>query len=191
MRTPFSAAPSSSALAAAALAAALAGSLPATAQTTQRQVAPGQAAPAQQGTRVGVLQCDVSAGIGLIITSSRELNCRFTDRQGRSERYVGAIRRYGLDVGASSRGVMSWAVFAPARVTRGALQGEYVGATAGASVGVGGAVNVLVGGSQDSISLQPVSVEANRGLNFALGVGDLTLVAAAEPARARRASAER
>jgi hypothetical protein len=40
-------------------------------------------------------------------------------------------------------------------------------------VGVG--ANVLVGGSNQSISLQPVSVEAKTGINFSLAGAALTI----------------
>ncbi|WP_163413701.1 DUF992 domain-containing protein, partial [Escherichia coli] len=54
-------------------------------------------ASAQERVRVGVLSCDVSAGIGMIVTSQRGISCRFRpDRRGRQEVYVGRISRYGL-----------------------------------------------------------------------------------------------
>jgi hypothetical protein len=57
----------------------------------------------------------------------------------------------------------------------GALSGNYVGATASATAGVGVGANVLVGGSGNSIALQPVSIEGNTGLNVAAGIGAITL----------------
>jgi hypothetical protein len=67
-------------------------------------------------------------------------------------------------------------VFAPTRnLASGALAGSYAGATATAAVGVGVGANVLIGGSNRSISLQPLSIEGNRGLNVAAGIGAITL----------------
>jgi hypothetical protein len=41
-------------------------------------------------TKVGTLTCDISGGIGLIITSKKELTCMFTPSQpGPKEVYVG------------------------------------------------------------------------------------------------------
>ena len=57
----------------------------------------------------------------------------------------------------------------------GALAGTYVGATASAAVGAGVGANVFVGGSNKSISLQPVSLEGGVGLNVAGGIAALTL----------------
>ncbi|AWM86312.1 DUF992 domain-containing protein [Microvirga sp. 17 mud 1-3] len=132
-------------------------------------------AQAQSRVRAGVLTCNVSGGIGLILTSQKSTACTFRPRRGPAEHYVGVIRKFGLDVGATGRGVITWAVFAQGRPVRGSLAGSYVGATAEATVGAGLGANVLVGGSNRSIALQPVSVSGQTGLNFALGVGDLEL----------------
>jgi hypothetical protein len=59
--------------------------------------------------------------------------------------------------------------------TFGALAGEYGGASAEATVGAGLGANVLVGGSDRTVSLQPVSVQGQAGLNLAVGVSGLTL----------------
>lgn len=145
------------------------------------QMAQAQA-PSRGVTQVGVLRCDVSAGIGVIIGSTRQLACVFQPRRGPLERYRGTIRHTGLDIGATTRGVMLWGVLAPSRVPRFALAGRYVGASAEATLGVGVGANALVGGSNQTITLQPVSVQAQLGVNIALGVGEVTLV----PARAVR-----
>ncbi|HZB38208.1 MAG TPA: DUF992 domain-containing protein [Beijerinckiaceae bacterium] len=135
-----------------------------------------------QNVQVGVLQCDVSGGVGLIIASQKELICNFRNSRGEYEVYTGAIRKFGLDVGATVGGQMVWSVFAPSgAVSRGALAGVYVGATAEATVGAGVGANVLVGGSDRSIALQPLSVQGQAGLNVAVGVADLILVAAPPP----------
>ncbi len=132
---------------------------------------------AQSAVKVGTLRCNVSAGLGLVITSSRDMNCTFRPSRGRREAYRGTIRRFGLDIGATSRGVLVWGVVAETRrPVRGALAGDYVGATAEATAGVGLGVNALVGGSGRTYSLQPISVEGQLGLNLAAGVAQLTLV---------------
>jgi hypothetical protein len=59
---------------------------------------------------------------------------------------------------------------------RGALAGEYVGASGNVAVVVGGGANVLVGGSNRSIALQPLSVEGQTGINIAVGIAGLSLV---------------
>lgn len=131
-----------------------------------------QAAP----TKVGALNCDISAGIGLIIASKKQVTCLFTPSNGGpKEVYVGSINKFGLDIGATSGGQMVWAVYAPTSMKVGALNGSYVGATAEATVGAGLGANALIGGSDRTISLQPVSVQGQTGLNLAAGVADLKL----------------
>jgi hypothetical protein len=129
-----------------------------------------------EGIRVGVLSCQVSGGAGFVIGSSKDLRCRFESASGRRERYVGTIDKFGLDIGVTGPAYLSWAVFAPTNdVGRGALAGNYVGASAEATIGIGGGANLLVGGSQDTISLQPLSVQGQTGVNAALAVSGLAL----------------
>jgi hypothetical protein len=154
------------AIAAIAVATALAAPLPASAQANR--------------IKVGTLTCDISAGIGLIITSKKNLNCIFTPSQpGAREVYTGSITKFGLDLGATSGGEMIWAVYAPTNRKFGALAGEYGGASAEATVGAGVGANVLVGGSDRTVTLQPLSVQGQTGLNLAVGVAGLAL----QPAR--------
>jgi hypothetical protein len=127
-------------------------------------------------TKVGTLSCDISGGIGLIITSKKDLTCMFTPSQpGPREVYVGSITKFGLDLGATAGGEMVWAVYAPSTRKFGALAGNYGGATAEATVGAGLGANVLVGGSDRIVALQPVSVQGQAGLNVAAGVAELRL----------------
>ncbi len=131
-------------------------------------------APAR--TKIGTLTCDISGGIGLIIASKKDVTCMFTPAQpGPREVYVGSITKFGVDIGATSGGEMIWAVFAPTNRRIGALAGNYGGASAEATVGAGVGANVLVGGSNRTVSLQPVSVQGQAGLNLAVGVAGLDL----------------
>src|SRR3712207_3534095 len=83
-------------------------------------------AEAQSRVRAGVLSCSVSGGVGLIVTSQKTTLCTFNPRRGRSERYVGVIRRFGLDVGVTQRGILTWAVFSEGSIAPGSLAGSYV-----------------------------------------------------------------
>lgn len=127
-------------------------------------------------TQVGTLTCDISGGIGMIIASKKDVNCIFTPASpGPREVYVGHISKFGLDLGGTTGGRMVWAVFAPTSENYGALSGTYVGATAEATFGGGLGANVLLGGSNRTIALQPLSVQGQTGLNVAAGVAGLTL----------------
>jgi hypothetical protein len=134
-------------------------------------------APAQaQAVKAGALTCNVAGGFGFIFGSSKAVNCTFSPNGGPPQHYVGAINKFGVDIGYVQSAVMIWAVLAPTtNPGPGSLAGTYAGATASATVGVGVGANVLVGGSGNSISLQPLSIEGNTGLNVAGGVAQLTL----------------
>jgi hypothetical protein len=135
-------------------------------------------ASAQTGVKVGNLTCNVSSGWGFVFGSSRALNCTFAG-PGRYEYYVGTISKFGVDIGYTQGGVMIWTVVAPtAQLAPGSLAGSYAGGTASATVGVGVGANALVGGSNNTVALQPLSIEGNTGLNVAAGVGALTLAPA-------------
>jgi hypothetical protein len=133
-------------------------------------------AQAQNSVKVGTLVCDVSGGIGMIIGSQKSVQCLFNPNMpGPPEAYAGTISKLGLDIGATSAGQMVWAVYAPTSRNYGALAGTYAGATAEATVAVGLGANVLVGGSNRTVALQPLSVTGQTGLNLAAGVAQLEL----------------
>jgi hypothetical protein len=131
---------------------------------------------AQGGARIGTLTCSVAGGWGFVFGSSKAIRCTLAPGGGRPEHYAGSINKFGVDIGYTQGGVLVWGVFAPtANLAPGALSGNYVGATGSATVGVGAGANVLVGGSNRTISLQPVSIEGNTGLNVAAGIGAMSL----------------
>lgn len=132
---------------------------------------------AQTMSKAGMLTCRTGVSVGLIVGSHQKMQCRFTpDNGGPPEFYSGTINRLGLDVGITAGGVMGWAVLAGVTgVPHGALRGKYIGASGDIALGIGAGANVLVGGSHKTISLQPVSLEGQVGVNLALGVAGLTL----------------
>jgi hypothetical protein len=131
-----------------------------------------QAEPA----RVGGLTCDAAPRVGLVVGSLQQVRCVFTSNAAGRCNYSGSIGRVGLDVGVTGGGRILWAVFAPtSHVGCGSLRGSYAGVSGSASLGVGLGANVLIGGSHRTISLQPLSVEGQIGVNLALGVSRLTL----------------
>jgi hypothetical protein len=117
-----------------------------------------QITPAEH-LQAGTLTCDISGGIGLLIGSQKALNCSFVPTlPGPPEFYSGVINRLGLDLGGTRSGVMVWSVYAPTTRAAGSLAGIYAGASAEVTVGAGVGANILVGGSNRTIELQPVSV---------------------------------
>jgi len=131
-------------------------------------------------TSAGTLTCQMAPSIGLIFGSRQRMACRFAPNGPYPpEAYVGVMGTIGLDVGITAGGVLAWGVLAPtAGPMRGKLAGTYVGASGAVGVGVGVGANLLFGGSNRSIALQPLSVEGSVGINLSLGVSSLTLALA-------------
>jgi hypothetical protein len=142
-------------------------------------VTPTSVAFAAEGKhiKVGVLTCAAGPKLGLLITSKQKINCSFQPNSNEAEHYHGVIREFGLDIGATAASVIIWAVFAQqSDYAPGSLAGTYVGLSAEETVVLGLGANVLVGGSEKSLALQPLSVQGQAGLNLAIGVSRLELV---------------
>jgi hypothetical protein len=126
--------------------------------------------------QVGTLTCSISAGVGVVIGSQRNVNCVFRGKPGEpEENYTGTMTRIGLDIGVTAGGVIIWTVFADTNRYAGMLTGTYGGATAEVSIAAGLGANVLVGGSNRTVALQPLSVQGQVGLDVAGGIGALEL----------------
>ena len=69
---------------------------------------------AQSSIKVGTLTCDVSAGIGLLISQQQMMTCTFDPASGGPpDNYTGRIDKFGLALGAVQEGTMVWGVLAP------------------------------------------------------------------------------
>ena len=143
----------------------------------------GHPADAESSVNVGALSCHVSGGVGFIFGSSKSLDCVFKHANGETERYHGEINKYGVDIGFTTESRIIWAVFAPGEVATGSLAGHYGGVTGEAEIGLGLGANVLLGGSNRTVALQPISVTGQTGINIAAGVADLQLRPAGGPRR--------
>ena len=144
----------------------------------------GASAPAMQasaegdhdaGVKVGTLSCHVKSGWGFVFGSSHEVRCIYAGAN-HEEHYEGRISKFGVDIGYQKSGVILWEVVAPNNhPAPGALAGHYGGVTASAAVGLGVGANALIGGSDRTFALQPLSVQGMTGLNIAAGIGEMTL----------------
>ena len=152
----------------------------------------GASAQAPQRVQVCVLECRSGtsaahwstvapasrggASVGFIVGSVTHLGCVLRADGMPEDRYVATIRKVGLDLGITQESALAWGVFAPvARLGPGDLSGDYVGAQGSATLGVGVGGNVLVGGSNNSIALQPLSVQGQVGVAIAAGLESLEL----------------
>jgi hypothetical protein len=131
------------------------------------------AAPAQSasGVKISVLSCDIDKGFSCFGSSA--VDCTINRPATEAENYQGS-GAFGVDV--AYRGAkLVWAVFAPGKVNAGGLEGFYGGAGAEATAIIGPGANVLLGGFDHSISLQPISLQGQAGLNVAAGLASLKL----------------
>ena len=129
-----------------------------------------------QRVQVGILECRGAASMGFVVGSVTNLGCVLRADGMPEDRYVATIRKVGLDLGITQETALAWGVYAPvARLGPGDLSGDYVGAQGSASVGVWLGGNVLVGGSANSIALQPLSLQGQVGLSIAAGLESLEL----------------
>lgn len=138
------------------------------------------AAQSPAKVQVGVLACRVAPSIGFVLGSLREMRCELRSAPAQPYEvkaiYKGTVARFGIDLGVIGADRLAWGVFAPTTtVAPGDLSGNYVGVSADAAWAIGGGVNVLVGGSADTIALQPLSVEGMGGADIAAGIADMTL----------------
>ncbi|MFM1815500.1 MAG: hypothetical protein RLZ98_2195 [Pseudomonadota bacterium] len=132
---------------------------------------------AQTKVRAGTLTCTGGEGVGLILGSKKTYRCRYKPAgSGQPQSYDATVTKLGLDIGVTGKTTMVWTVLATTtNVNRGMLAGNYAGAAADAALGIGGGAKVLVGGSNDSVVLQPVSVQGQTGINLAVGIAGMTL----------------
>lgn len=126
---------------------------------------------------VGTLTCKGGPSVGLIVGSTQNMICDFMPEGSRRGRqYQATITKVGIDIGFKNDTTIVWAVLGTTDVRRGALLvGDYGGVSAEASVALGVGANALLGGSNKSVVLQPLSVQGQTGLNLAVGVTGLTL----------------
>lgn len=130
------------------------------------------------GYQIGTLRCEIAGGTGYVVGSRREATCEYRPVAGRNavDLYMGRFDKAGVDIGTTGPSVMAWAVFAHSRdLGPGDLAGKYRGAAASISALIGGGANVLIGGSDVTVSLQPLSFEGQTGLSVAAGYASLRL----------------
>ena len=144
--------------------------------TLASSIGGAQAQQQMQRVQVGVLECRGGASVGFIVGSVTNLGCVLRATGQPDDFYVATIRKVGLDLGITQESALAWGVFAPVnRLGPGDLSGNYAGAQGSATLGVGVGGNVLVGGSNNSIALQPLSVQGQVGVAVAAGLESLEL----------------
>lgn len=135
------------------------------------------AAGAQSGAEVGTLTCKLTGITNVVVYTSQEFDCSFNPSNGTAETYTGKISKIGIDLSIKNDITLVWAVVAPTNVSlqAGSLAGTYVGASADVAVVKGAGGKILVGGGENSFSLQPLSVTGIDGSGVAVGIESFTL----------------
>jgi hypothetical protein len=127
-------------------------------------------------SKIGVLTCISGPKIGLILGSTVKLKCGFVNFRNETENYTARMSRIGLDLGITAGTAIIWAVLAVQQeYTPGSLAGTYLGVSAEQTAIIGAGVNILVGGSSKSFTLQPFSGQGQVGLSIAAGLAKFTL----------------
>ena len=139
------------------------------ADTNENNVADTVTAP--EKVELGTLTCRLAATENLFVYARESFACTF-EGDDRTTAYSGRITKVGANLQLKNNQTLRWLVLAPARYDRpGALEGGYLGASGEASVGVGAGAKLLVGGSDEAITLQPLSVSTTTdavGLSLTL-----------------------
>ena len=138
------------------------------------------ASPASAAVQTGVLTCNVAGGIGAVVASQKSVSCAFKPafRRAPVEFYTGSITRVGLDLSASTAGVLTYNVVSAAdSAAPFSLAGSYTGPGLGLTLGNGIGVDALVGGNGNQVQLQPIAVSTSTGLGINAGIGSLNLTA--------------
>ncbi len=127
--------------------------------------------------QAGTLVCELREKTNLILYSKRTFDCRFDPAGSRAiESYGGEITNIGADLEVTKTEQIVWLVFAPsADMPAGALAGSYVGGGASVAVGVGLGARAMIGGLNNSFTLQPLSMSGSTGFSASAGILGLTL----------------
>lgn len=127
---------------------------------------------ADNGTQIGVLTCKMDGIDNYVVYTKEEFACVYKPNTGEPQTYRGVIKQVGVNLSITKDNTMIWGVFAPVAdmASTDALKGTYVGGTTQVEIGGGVAANVLVGGSGQTISFQPISVNGMTGFGAALDI---------------------
>ena len=135
-------------------------------------------AAALAGEQVGVLECHLSGNGIAVLIENQALDCVYEDEiaGGKPQHYIGKLTKVGANIGVNGPGDLVWGVVAETNeLAPGALAGDYAGPEASLRVGVGAGGAILVGGSNNTVSLQPFNVEGGEGLGLSAGAENVSL----------------
>jgi hypothetical protein len=139
----------------------------------------GSALAAEDGKlELGYLECELTRDTGNVLVSEQSYSCLFEPADGDrpAEVYTATSDKVGIDLSKTETETVRWAVLAAGYPEQfGALAGDYGGVSADVSLGVGAGAKVLVGGFEDTITLQPLSVSTQEGYGLSLAIESLDM----------------
>lgn len=126
---------------------------------------------------IGTLTCELTDVTNVIIYKNEDFACIFEPDSGPAETYTGEIDNIGINLEVKQDMTIVWGVIAPTDniYQPGLLRGTYVGAGAEVALGAGMGAKVLVGGGEDSFTLQPISVSGIVGGGASVGIESFEL----------------
>lgn len=127
---------------------------------------------ADAGVEIGVLTCKLQDVDNNIVYTKETFSCEFAPKEQDIVTYSGVIQSVGVDLQVKKDTTLVWGVIAPTEWDgqQGALRGTYVGGSAEVSLVGGVGAKVLVGGFEDSFTLQPISVSGIVGGGASVGI---------------------
>ena len=122
--------------------------------------------------QAGILNCAIGPSVGFIVATPAKMTCTFYPAdQKPAEHYAGVVMKAGLGAGIAAGTALSWAVFDMQNgYTSHGLAGTYAGPSGEAALGLGVGVNVLFGGSKESLVLTPISVQGSVAAGGGVGI---------------------
>lgn len=140
-------------------------------------IASGFGSAQAASVEAGTLTCDLHDRVNLVVYSKNRFKCSFNPLgEGPEEAYTAEIKNLGVDLEITNTEQVVWAVLAPSSdVEQGALAGRYGGVSASISAGAGLGAKALIGGLEDSFTLQPLSITGTTGVGAAVTLSGLTL----------------
>jgi len=131
----------------------------------------------EAGIKAGMLTCELTGGKNFVVISEASYNCNFkVANSDEVEQYTAEIDKLGIDLSVEKAETLKWVVIAATGTfDPGLINGDYIGVSADAAFGLGAGARVQVGGVDDSITLQPVSVSGREGMGIAVGVEHMKL----------------
>lgn len=129
------------------------------------------------GAKIGELACKLTSVDNMVVYSSEEFDCEYKPNSGDTHAYKGVMKSVGVNLSVTKDATLVWGVLTATKEAKAPdlLTGLYVGGTAKVAIAGGAAANVLIGGSLDSIALQPFSVSGVTGYGAALDLASFEL----------------